>query len=177
MNSDLRVWGTLVVSIISLLWNLGNTIYTSRSTRRLRRQTVSLDEFRHTIREPIKFALAACEEIGARAEAIAVSAKPLDDMVGEVEQLNKDAISAIYTLSDRLEEADRSIFSPETGWLHRYELVSDKILEYFNDACDISKSDVQRKTALVKVKAELRGNHIATRTEMEQCIQKIVDSS
>lgn len=155
-TTDWRLWGTFGVAVISLLWNLANTIYTHKSSKKTRRQAVRLDEFKKSVRDPIVSAMDGCEAVGSRAEAISASAKPLIDVMAEIEQLNRDAIAALNLLSDKLNDADNSSFSKSSAWLSDYDEFEEKILGCFNEACNAVNSDARRREALARVKTIMR---------------------
>lgn len=173
---DWRLWGTFIVSLVSLIWNLCNTIYTTRSANRLRGQTVRLDEFRKTIRDPIVTAFVDCEAIGTRADAIAISAQPLEKLSDEISALNREAIAAIAALSDRLGDADRSSFAPSNTWLEGHGTLEDNIYNLFNCAANTVVSEQARRDALKKVKSEFRDYRAVKNAELEESIRIISGS-
>lgn len=155
-GQDWRLWVTLVVSVVSLVWSFGNTIYTYRSSARLRRQAIKLDEFKKSIRDPITTALESCDDVASRAEAIATSNKPLSEVLQEIEDLNRDAIKAFSRLSDRLDDADQSTFASSNTWLNGYDSAEERVLGCFNEACNNVNIEAKRRAALQRIKSEFR---------------------
>ena len=154
--TDWRLWGTFGVAVVSLVWNFANTLYTHNSAKNTRRQAVRLDEFKKSVRDPIVSAMDGCESVGSRAEAISASAKPLAEVMADIEQLNRDAIAALNLLSDKLNDADNSSFSSLNTWLSGYDEFEEKILGCFNEACNAVNSESRRREALTRVKTIMR---------------------
>jgi hypothetical protein len=175
-TTDWRLWGTLAVGVVSLLWNFGNTIYTFRSAKRIRGQAIRLDEFKKSIRDPIVSAMDACEAVGSRAEAISASARQFGELTSDIESLNREAIAAINTLSDKLNDADNSRFSKSSTWLEGYDQFEEKVLGCFNEACNPVNSEVKRREALIRSKTSVRSFKVVIQQKLEAEIAGIAEA-
>lgn len=154
--TDPRLWGVLIVSIGSLVWNLLNTLYTRKLNLEQRNRTIRLEEFRYSVRDPLRTALDVCDDSAQRVKALAISAKALAEHEDEASQLNRDTIASLNELSDRLDEANHSEFSAGKTWLEGFSEFEDLILNAFDRGLNSVHSDDIRRIAFKKAETHLR---------------------
>ncbi|NTG29971.1 hypothetical protein G6L08_22750 [Agrobacterium rhizogenes] len=170
---EVRLWGALVISIVSILWSERNRQTTNRATRKLRAETISLDEFRSLVKTPVLEALSGCEEAATKAEAIAHSGQTLEELKKDIEELNRSTILALSNLELRLSDANESAFADGSEWLDDFNDCEDAVLAGFNEASNTVNSDANRRHALLKVKITLGVLRSKTKARIEAHITSI----
>jgi hypothetical protein len=176
-STDYRLWLALALSIVSLLWNEKNRRHTNTMASKLRRESIRLEEFRSMVKDPLRDALAACEEVAQRAEALATSGKTLLELRGDISDLNTEAISALSDLENRLVDANNSIFANDANWLEKFEPKQDLIYQKLDLAAnDIRPEDVRRR-ALSEIKTGLVSLRVDTNAKIDAEIETLSSSS
>lgn len=152
---SIRLWGALFISIASLAWSERNRRVTERATRKLRTETIRLEEFRSGVKAPLLAALEDCEDAATKAEAVSRSGKTLIELKDDIENLNRSSIDALSKLETRLSDANASAFAQGDDWLDGFNDFEDRVLAAFNEASNVVNSDANRRHALLKVKTTL----------------------
>lgn len=160
--TDWRLWVVASVAVLSLAWNIYNTVQTNRHRRatdanrdaiqRMEREhkarSIRLEEFRSAVRDPVRTALSEVPSLIKRIEAASQTKISIDELGEEIALLNRDAIATIGYVSDALEQANNSPFADGSDWLDGISLFEDEVAEAFNIAQDTAKSQVIRFQAL-----------------------------
>ncbi|MCY0094593.1 hypothetical protein [Hoeflea ulvae] len=175
--NEIRLWGALGISIISLMWSERNRRVANRSTLAIRTQTIRLEEFRSTVKTPLLEALADCEVAATKAESIARSGQTLDQLKPEIEILNRSTIDALGKLESRLNDANESMFTDDTDWLNGFNELEDEVLGFFNASSNAVNQDSLRRDALLKAKVSLRKLRTKTKARIEAHIKTITTAS
>ncbi|MCZ4430701.1 hypothetical protein O3S81_13430 [Agrobacterium sp. SOY23] len=152
---DVRLWGAVVISLVSLCVSERNRQSTNKATKKLRKQTLRLEEFRTGVKTPLIDALKDCEEAATKSEAIARSGKTLKQLGQDIQDLNRATIDALSKVETRLTDANHSEFAEGDDWLEDFNGYQDKILAGFNEASNPVNSEASRRDALLKVKTNL----------------------
>jgi hypothetical protein len=173
LGQDWRLWGLLLLSVGSLLWNEMNRRKTNETAKKIRSENVKLDEFRSSIKDPLNASLEACQSIALRADAIAVNAKPLDEMVDEINAIQSEILPAIADLETRLFDADESEFSGAGDWTHGFEDYQDTVYQSFELASDDTVGETERKEALRQFKSATLEFRKSKRKKMSDEIKQI----
>ncbi|MGQ2968889.1 MAG: hypothetical protein ACT6RF_09090 [Allorhizobium sp.] len=172
---DIRLWIALGLSIISLFWNEVNRRKANSLTRQVRQETIKLEEFRTTVKTPVREALQACEAVGTKVEAISRSARTLAELGDEIQAANLQAIDALSILETRLSDANDSSFARGSDWLDGFDQEQDHVLSCFNAASNTVNSDAVRRAALLRVKTTLSQLRSSVKTKIEAEITAIAN--
>lgn len=119
------------------------------------------------MKDPVRNALTACEEVAQRAEALAASGKPLSDLHEDILRFNAEAIASLSTLENRLEDANQSRFAKGANWLDDFETYQNVIYQKLSLATDEDYKDDERRRALSEVKTGLVSLRKSTNTNID----------
>ena len=172
-ETDYRLWAALALSTISLIWNVLNRWHANDIAQKLRKESIRLEEFRSTVKDPLKGAIAACEEVAQTAEALATSGKPLLDLKDDISGLNSQTILALNTLENRLIDANQSRFADGTDWLDEFETSQDTIYQKLDLAANENRKDQERQRALSEVKTAINTLRKTMNDRIEAQIEKL----
>lgn len=153
--TDWGFWAVAVASV-SVLWNICNTLFAIYVDRRGKQRSIRLEEFRATVRDPIRIALASVEQIGANARDLSGSNCDLPALRSQSVELNQSCVAALGNLQDALYQADQSKFARGTDWEELFEPLSDKVLVRLNEANNPLHAEHRVRAALTNIHAELR---------------------
>lgn len=170
---DWRLWLSLFLGVVSLLWSIGNTIFTFVKTKQIRDANLALEEFKKSVRDPIFEVLSKCEDVLSRVDAIAASGKPFVELTTDIETANRDAIDCLSRLGTRLDDANTSTFVASSDWLQGFDLCEDKILACFNEACNAVNPEHKRRDALARVYPAFRTFRSDLRSRLETEVRTI----
>ena len=145
----------LLLSLASLIWNEVNRRQTNKMVKKLRKESIRLEEFRSTVKDPLRDALSAFEQISMTVEALKSSSQALAKQENKIFKLNEDVISALTRLESRLNDANNSRFADGTKWLHDFEDQQNIVYDELNYALNQSNSENCRRRALQKVQSAL----------------------
>ena len=153
--TDWRFWA-FVVAAISVIWNVCNTVLTLWMASSTRNRSTRLDEFRSSIRDPIRDALGAIERIGHQARALAAADCSVKQLRQDAVTLNREAVDSFGHLQDALHQADNSSLTKSTDWESRFEGKIDAVLNRFNEANNPVNLEPKIRAALGQIHSELR---------------------
>ena len=176
-GNDYRLWLALALSIISLIWNEKNRRHTNAMASKLRKESIRLEEFRSMVKDPLRDALAACEEVSQRAEALATSGKALHELRENVSELNTEAILALTNLENRLVDANNSIFANDANWLDEFEPKQDLIYQKLDLAANENRPEEVRRRALSEIKTSFVSLRVDTNAKIDAEIDTLSSSS
>ena len=161
---------TITLTVISLLWNVGNTIYTKISNSRNTRRLVNLEEFRSRVRDPLEDVLRRTEAVLREVSQISRHADFPSAFEDDLIRKNKELMRCIFEIQDRLTDADESRFSVDFNWLDLYDPMEDDIMQSMNgllakDAEDSSRAEFAmgcrtsfrrfKKTVVAKIESQV----------------------
>ncbi|MGR3605290.1 hypothetical protein [Sulfitobacter sp.] len=166
-NTETRLWIALILSIGSLIWNEVNRRKTNAMARRLRQESIRLEEFRSAVKDPLRQSLTGCEVVAQRAEALATSGKSLSDLREDLSTLNTESIAALSDLENRLSDANQSIFADGADWLAEFEIKQDTIYQKLDLAVNENRPESDRRRALIEIKSEFISLRAGTNTRID----------
>lgn len=135
----------VIIAVVSLVWNLANTVYSVYLEKKRRKTVIRLEEFRSSVRDPLVAALKDCRQCAYSARSIALSQKGLDEIESETFELNRATVIALSQLSDALDDANGSKFSADNSWLTEFSDFEDNILTLSSRGCEAGLSEDVRK--------------------------------
>lgn len=128
---------------VSLIWNVGNTIYTKTSNTRNTTRLVNLEEFRSRVRDPLEDVLRRSEAVLREILQIARHPDFPTSFEDKLIELNQKLMSCMFEVQDRLMDADESQFAVDFNWLDLYDPAEDQIMHQMNGVLD---QTMDRKT-------------------------------
>jgi hypothetical protein len=140
----------------SLLWNLINSIYTSRVQGSVRRKTVRLEEFRSKIRAPIEAGINAVREARKALASLEASASPIEDIRKELIEINRAIIAALGEVEDALLKADASQFAEGSDWSALLSDGRDQCLQAMDTAMSPTRSQAETMQAIKRADGQLK---------------------
>lgn len=147
---------TIGLSIVSLVWNVGNTLYTRHSNKRNTRRVVNLEEFRARVRDPLEASLRKAEETIREISQLARQCGFEEDSSDKFIALNQDLVGCLSEIQDRLMDADESRFASDVNWLDMYDPAEDQMMHHMNCVLDSSVALDSRHEGVRKCRASYR---------------------
>ncbi|MDC0657197.1 hypothetical protein N6L27_04225 [Leisingera sp. SS27] len=164
---------TIGLTSLSLLWNIGNTIYTRVSNDRNTRRLVNLEEFRSRVRDPLEDALRRGEAIIREIDQCARQPGFPVGFEEKLIELNQSLMGTLPEVVDRLMDADESRFSDDINWLDMYDPAEDQIMRRMNGVLDDSFTPDARKDEARLCRADYRRFKKLVMSKIEAQVEKL----
>lgn len=149
--------GTIVLTGVSLLWNVANTLYTRSSNRKNTKRLVNLEEFRSRVRDPLDGAMRDLETVLRNAEQLAQHHPDFPGgLKDELITQNQSLMNCMTVVKDRLADAEESKFADDIDWLDLFDPAEDQIMQHMNDYLDEKKSKGERAKSAMRCKESFR---------------------
>lgn len=139
----------LTGTAVSLVWNFVNYRMTTGLQRRIRRETIALEEFRR-IRVSIDAATGELANQRAALASLSGSAVGLDEWRTQVGEAQKTVVETYQRLSSALERANKSSFAKGEDWLR----LVDPIWDDFSTVIDGAYNPTRREAEVRSVPAK-----------------------
>ena len=138
-------WGVAIVgTLVNLGWNFSNYRMTTGLQRRIRRETIELEEFRR-IRIPIDLALGELANQKASLTSLSGSAVAIDEWRKQIGDAQVTIVDAYERLESALGRADASRFAKGEDWRKPIELIWDEFSTVINGAYNPIKKDAEAR--------------------------------
>lgn len=145
-----------VIAALSLLWNLANSFYTHNVDTASKRRSINLEEFRNTVRDPIRKALDALDSIVTQLRGLTNSDNPSEELRSACIKINQEAVEKLGNINDALHDANASRFADGSDWLDGFSNNEDAVLNLFNSAINPNRSEVEMRADLAQIPGSLR---------------------
>lgn len=169
---DWRKWAFLI-ACASLLWNLINSIITYKLNKNNKRRAVGLDEFRTTVRDPVRLALDGLTPIIAKVQTAVKIAPDKAALRDALAPINKEVVSQLGQISDALADANESKFADGEDWLDGFAEAEDDILALFDKALNPSRTDEEMKNAIGFIPIRLRKLRSAITSKLDDQVKRL----
>lgn len=160
--TDWRLWLLAAGAVGSLLLGIHNTYNASKHRKdtdrnrdeiqRLEREhkarSIRLEEFRASVRDPVRISLSVVPSLARRVDSVAKTTKSIDDLQEELTDLNRETLEVIGQIFDALSAADQSKFAEGSDWSTGMPEAEDEIALAFNTAQDNTVSLALRLESL-----------------------------
>lgn len=177
LGQDLRLWGLLLLSVASLIWNEVNRRQTKRTANKIRQENIRLEEFRGTVKDPLREALDTWQSIAIKVESIALSQKSFPDLERDLADAHTICLAAFADLETKLSDADDSEFSADRDWTEGFPEFQDNVYQSFDTAFNDKRPYDERRRALGQIKTRVLEFRKKTLAKIDQEITKISTSN
>jgi len=169
--TDWRLWVVAGISILGFGLSLYNTWRNQvnsdearenrneiqRLEREQKARAIRLEEFRSSVRDPIRSASSDLPPIIRRLNAVAQTRTAIDESSQQLEELEAEARSVIGQVIDTLQDANLSRFADGEDWAEGVYEFEDSVAEAFNMALDTTSAQAKRLAAVERA-GELLSN-------------------
>jgi len=136
-----------------------------------------LEEFRTTVRDPIKIISAQLPKLARSIDGVAKTTSPIGDHEADLAELNRSVIDLSGDLTDALTDADTSNFANGFNWLDGMQDFEDALAECFNTARDHAKPQVDRLRSLERAKSVIIAFKQSIDSRIEAALVQYADDS
>ena len=164
---------TIALALISLLWNVVNSLYTWYSNKRNSAILVELEEFRYRVGNPLEDVLRRGEAVVRSLSRISRQPNFPHDLEDELITQNKDLMGCMAEIQDRLTDADESRFATDIDWMDMYDPAETKITQFMNGVLDQSKDDASRFDSTCRCRSEFRRFKKTITTKIESQVANL----
>lgn len=146
----------IVGTVVNLLWNFSNYRITTGLQRRIRRETIALEEFRR-VRVPIDAALGDLTNQKATLISLSGSGVAIEEWRTQVGTAQIAIGSAWERLESALARADQSGFAHGEDWLRPIEAIWDDFSTAMNGAYNPTKKEADARLVPAQAADRLQG--------------------
>ena len=189
--ADPRLWIIAVAAVINLVVSTYNIIRTNRTNNEIRSnrdamqrleaahkaRSIRLEEFRSTVRDPVRDRLLELRELGRRIDGVAQTRSPIEDHEADIKEINEHFFSIIGSIYDTLQDANESKFADGDDWFEGVSDHEDRIADALNNAMDSSASVKSRLDALEQASEEFRGLRDTINGRVEHALHSFAEES
>ncbi len=138
-------WGVAICgTAINLAWNYSNYRMTTGLQRKIRSETIALEEFRR-VRIPIDAALGELVNQKASLASLSASSVAIDEWRKQIGDAQVTIVEAYERLDSALSRADASRFAQGEDWRKPIEIIWDDFSTAINGAYNPIKKDVEAR--------------------------------
>ncbi len=188
---DLRLWVVAAFGALGFLLSVYNTwrghrvAKESRSNRdelqkfekEHKARVVRLEEFRSSVRDPIRNASADLAPISRRLDGLANTRKSIDDLTDELDELNAQTQEAIGRVIDALQDANASRFAGGEDWADDAYATEDRVAEALNVAGDKTQPQAKRLQAVATASVQLIALRNTVNIKVDDLLEHYADQN
>lgn len=169
---DWRKWA-FIIACISLFWNFCNSIFTVVVNESSKRRTVVLDEFRSTVRDPVRQAVDGLTPIIPKLRDAVSSASDTNSLRAAIAPVNREVVSQLGQISDALTDANTSRFADGDAWLDKFDVAQDDILMLFDKALNPSRTEDDMRDAIGFIPIRIRKMRSAIISDLDRQVERL----
>ncbi|WP_411818672.1 hypothetical protein [Hyphococcus sp. DH-69] len=146
-----------------------NSFISYRINEKNKRRSVVLDEFRTSVRDPVRETLQGLNDICGQVKIVAKNSPTGTELRARLGPINKELVSKLGEISDALADANQSTFANGKDWLDGFSDAEDEILALFDKALNVSRTEDEMRDAVAFIPVSIRRlrSKILTRIEAE----------
>ena len=191
LGVDWRLWLVAATAATSLLLSLYNTWRTGQNAKEAKAnrnelqrieaenktRSIKLEEFRSSVRDPIRTAASELPPLVRRLAGVANTRTSIDQLINTIEELNGETFTAIGRVMDALGEANRSRFADGDDWADGIDRFEDAVAEAFNVALDSTQSHAARLAAVKDVGNQLTELQMTVNNRVDERLEQYAEAS
>ena len=188
---DWRLWSLAITGALGALLSLYNTWRTGQNAKEAkanrnelqrieaenRTRSIKLEEFRSSVRDPIRASASELPLLVRRLAGVANTRTSIDQLTDTIEELNGEAITAIGRIMDALGEANRSRFADGEDWADGIDRFEDAVAEAFNVALDSTRAHAARLAAVKDVSDQLTALQMTVNNRVDERLERYAEAS
>lgn len=188
---DWRLWLVAGVSVLSFALSIFNVVRSGRIAKEAREnrdkiqsldalhkeRVIRLEEFRTSVRDPVRSTLPALLSLGKRFAALSKTHIALDDQHDDLLKLNSEATAALGATYDALSDANLSQFADGTDWSNGVDEAQDKIATELNVALDRAKPQIERLSAISTVSDMMLSLRDEVNSRLDNALRSFAEES
>lgn len=188
---DWRLWSLAVTGALGALLSIYNTWRNSQNAREAKAnrdelqrieaankaRSIKLEEFRSSVRDPIRAAASELPLLVRRLARVADTRTSIDQLTDTIEELNGEAFTAIGRIMDALGEANRNRFADGDDWTDGVGDFEDAVAEAFNVALDVAEFHAARLAAIKDIGGQLAALQTTVNNRVDERLERYAAAS
>lgn len=168
--SSISTYGTWFAIAFNFAWNYFNY----HRTKSLRSASINFDEFKR-IRDPVEAALSDLDDKKESLKVMEMSASSRDQIVSELQQLNKDILAISNTLYSKLKIIDKSKFADGDDWTNSAEECFEQFFATLDRVYNSNTSDDKIKSYIYEATIVLEEILNKIRFRLDEQVKRYAD--
>ena len=140
-------------------------------------RSIRLEEFRSSVRDPIRAATSELAPLVRSLAGIANTRTSIDELTEQIAELNGAAMAAIGHVMDALSEANRSRFADGNDWEAGVAAFEDAVGDAFNTALDSDQTHASRLAAVKQAGDQLSALRAAVSNRVDERLEHYAEAS
>lgn len=188
---DWRLWLVAAISAASFALSIYNVVRSGQIAKEAREnrdkiqsldalhkeRVIRLEEFRTSVRDPVRSTLPALLSLGKRFAALSKTHISLDQQHDDLLKLNTEATAALGATYDALADANLSQFADGADWTNGIDEAQDKIAAELNVALDAAKPQIQRLSAISTVSDMMLSLRDEVNSRLDNALRSFAEES